>query len=263
MGLFDDRKMPQGGQADPDETADVVGDLPSIADVGDDLFGGALKVFQVGVAGLHARRARFAQRQVPAELLVAAGQRGREHLGEGLLGGERGEEQGAQQVGVGLQGEPGGRLQGVEARGDGVCLAGADHDHLVEGEPGGHRRVLGLGGFHDQPRDVVGRGGLQQSADGVGLAAAGGAADEGVPVQTGEGQEQGASRVALPVQHHAESEAFLRVLAGDIEDRRKDVPDAWDLLLGWAGEGGDQFGPGGEGRAVLHALDCLGCGAGT
>ena len=123
-------------------------------------------------------------------LVVGPDQRGVEHLGERLVGLERGQEQALSQVRVRLQREPaavgpGRGLQRVEARRGLAGFARPDPDHLgVAGQPGGQAlAVLGLGRLDHQPRDPGPGSLLQQVPDRLGLARAGCPADERVPVQ--------------------------------------------------------------------------------
>src|SRR5687767_8190166 len=80
------RTKAQAGQADPDEAADVVGDLLAVSDLVDDPFRGLLQITKRRPARRGTRYARLAERQVPAEFLVAAGQRAAEYLRERLVG---------------------------------------------------------------------------------------------------------------------------------------------------------------------------------
>ena len=95
-----------------DEAADVVGDLPAVPDVVDDLSGGGLEVAQgwpcrrnVGAVP-PPRTGRFTGAQVPVAALVAALQRSTQDLREGFGGFEGGQEQGLHEVDVSLQPEP-------------------------------------------------------------------------------------------------------------------------------------------------------------
>ena len=81
----------QRSDADPDEATDVIGDLSSIPDL---LHHGVRGDLQVGKRGVvRAGDGRLAGDQIPARLLVAAGQRGRQNLRERLVGLERRQEQ--------------------------------------------------------------------------------------------------------------------------------------------------------------------------
>src|SRR5207245_2952727 len=83
--------QPQAPNAHVDETADVVGYLPAVSDVLDDLAGGRL---QVGESGPRRRALRtvhtprlygLAGSEIPAAVLVAAQQRPAEYLWEWLI----------------------------------------------------------------------------------------------------------------------------------------------------------------------------------
>ena len=198
--------QPQAGDPDRDEAADVVGDLPAVADLVDDLQRGGLQVLQRGVAGDQAGAGGLTGHQVPAGVLITPGQRGRQDLGERLVGLEGGQEQRPDQVGVGLQREPGaiGAGRGLERVDPGRRVGevpGADADHFGAGQPGGHQPVFGLGGLDHQPRDTRLGGRLQQAPDRLGLPRPGRAADERVPVQRGPGNSQFSGGYPVPVQH--------------------------------------------------------------
>ena len=66
------------------------------------MIGDPLEIAEGGIAGAVAGRARFAEREIPAQLLVATGERGAEDLRERLVGLERGEEQRTGEIQMGL-----------------------------------------------------------------------------------------------------------------------------------------------------------------
>jgi hypothetical protein len=96
--------------------------------------------------------------QVPAALLVAAGQRAREHLRERLVGLEGGQEQGPAPGRRALAAGSGNRPARPRAPAGSPRRAGragrrADHDDPAIPQPRGHRPVLRLGRLDHQPRD--------------------------------------------------------------------------------------------------------------
>ena len=251
----------QARDPDRDEPAHVVGDLAAVTDLGHDPLGRGLQIGQSWVPGADPGRDRLAQGQIPACLLVHPGHRGRQHLRERLVGGERREEQGPDQVGVGLQREApafgvGGRREGVDPGGDLVGVAGADpHDPAGRPvEPHAHQPVLGLGRLDGQPRDACAGRRLQQCPHGLGLARSRRPADEHVPVQRGCRQREAPGRDAVTVQHGAQRQRGhqpllpRRWLRGDVEFRAQRQPHAGHLDLGHPGQRRQQRSTGVEGE---------------
>ena len=213
------RAEPQAGQPHLDEAEHVVGDPLAVADLLHDPDRGPLEVGEVRVAGVGVGRDRLTQGQVPARVLVHPGQSRAEHLRERLIRPEGRDEQRLDQVRVGLQRKPAAvgvrrGFQRVEPGRDRVRFTRPDPHHLNAPVPGlpparssqarGHQPVFGLGRLHHQPRDPGAGGGLEQRPHGLRLPRAGGAADEHMPVQRVERQDERAGRPLAGVQDLAD-----------------------------------------------------------
>jgi hypothetical protein len=206
-----------------------------------------VQVAEAGVLGHPVPGAGFVRDKVPAQVGVAAGQRVSQHLRERFGGLERGQEQRADQVEVGLQREPGLRFERVESDRRRVRRAGPHDGDRAGAEPTGHAGVLGFGRFDDQPRHPGGMQAGEEVADGVGLAGAGRAGDEGMPVEGVSADPQRSDRKVGVVEDVAEDDLAV-VFRGQVEDGWFDQADPGQLPPRWAGQFGDELGGGQERR---------------
>ena len=193
--------------------------------------------------------------QVPAGVLVAAGQRGRQDLRERLVGLEGGQEQRPDQVGVGLQREPGppGRRgsSGLIPAGGASRSPGRIRMTRVPGSRAAISRYSALAGSitsHGMPA----RWPPPAGPDGLRLAGAGGPAHERVPVEAVGADPHVAHGRTVPVEQLAQMEAADALLGGDVERGAQRLVDARDLLVGPASERGDQRRAGQEERVPVR-----------
>ena len=124
-----------------------------------------------------------------------------------------------------------------------------DHrDVSAAGQPRCHRPVLGLDRLDGQPADSGAGQLLQQVPDGLRLAGAGGAGDQGVPVQRRQRHAERADRPVLAVEDRAKLDCrpVPGRFAGDVEVAGPHDADARHLPPRQSGQRGQRAGRRGE-----------------